>query len=64
MLIDFSRWRAREVGYIVKTMNDLFSGGIDLQRVRQWPEGSGGVMEWVSDGVEFLAARNAKFAKA
>ena len=23
-----------------------------------------GVKEWVSDGVEFLAAKNAKFAKA
>ena len=63
MLIGFSRWRAREVGYIVKATNDLFSGGFGLQRVRQWPEELGS-LEWVSDGVWFLAAKNAKVTKA
>ena len=38
-------------------------GGFGLQRVRQWPEELGS-LEWVSDGVGFLAAKNAKFAKA
>ena len=38
-------------------------GGFGLQRVRQWP-GKLGSLEWVSDGVEFLAAKSAKVAKA
>ena len=38
-------------------------GGFGLQRVRQWPEELGS-LEWVSDGVGFLAAKNAKVTKA
>ena len=38
-------------------------GGFCLQRVRQWPEELGS-LEWVSDGVGFLAAKNAKVTKA
>ena len=38
-------------------------GGFGLQRTCQWPEELGS-LEWVSDGVVFLAAKNAKFAKA
>ena len=34
-----------------------------MQRVRQWPEELGS-LEWVSDGVGFLAAKNAKVTKA
>ena len=38
-------------------------GGFGLQRTCQWPEELGS-LEWVSDGVGFLAAKNAKVTKA
>ena len=38
-------------------------GGLGLQLIRQWP-GKSGSLEWVSDGVGFLAAKDARFAKA
>ena len=43
--------------------NDLFSGGFGLQRTCHRPRELGS-LEWVSDGVGFLAAKNAKFVKA
>ena len=38
-------------------------GGFGLQRTCHRPRELGS-LEWVSDGVGFLAAKNAKFAKA
>ena len=38
-------------------------GGFGLQLIRRRP-GKLGSLEWVSDGVVFLAAKNARFAKA